>query len=93
MHGRIILVKKRVFLRHLLLNMIILPRQARDEYRESTQKKTRFCRARPAEVMPCNEPQYDPDPTEGLAWCGKRVFCVLFIYNNDDFTKTGSVQT
>eukprot|EP01046_Picozoa_sp_COSAG06_P023843 COSAG06_NODE_1912_length_8077_cov_102.258586_7_plen_54_part_00 len=30
MHGRVILVRKRVFLRHLILKLIILPRQARD---------------------------------------------------------------
>ena len=32
-------VRKRVFLRHFMLKMIILPRQARDKHRESTQKK------------------------------------------------------
>ena len=38
-------VRKRVFLRcHLFVKMIILPRQARDKHRESTQKWTRFCR-------------------------------------------------
>jgi hypothetical protein len=38
-------VRKRVFLRcHLYIKMIILPRQARDKQRESTQKRTRFCR-------------------------------------------------
>jgi hypothetical protein len=32
-------VRKRVFLRHsLILRMVILPRQARDKHRESTQK-------------------------------------------------------
>jgi len=37
-------VRKRVFLRHYTLKMMILPRQARDKHRESTQKRTRFCR-------------------------------------------------
>jgi hypothetical protein len=38
-------VRNRVFLRcHLFVKMIILPRQARDKHRESTQKWTRFCR-------------------------------------------------
>ena len=34
-------VRKRVFLRHLVLKMIVLPRQARDKHstRESTQKR------------------------------------------------------
>jgi hypothetical protein len=32
-------VRKRVLLRHFALNMIILPRQARDKHRENTQKK------------------------------------------------------
>jgi serine/threonine protein kinase len=31
--------RKCTFLRHLILNMIVLPRQARDEHRESTQKR------------------------------------------------------
>jgi hypothetical protein len=36
-------VRKRVFLRsHFILNMIILPRQARDKHRESTQKRVVF---------------------------------------------------
>jgi hypothetical protein len=35
-------VGKRVFLRDFILMMIILPRQARDKHRESTQKETRF---------------------------------------------------
>eukprot|EP01046_Picozoa_sp_COSAG06_P011309 COSAG06_NODE_642_length_13482_cov_21.927296_7_plen_243_part_00 len=34
-------VRQRVFLRHLILKMIMLPRQARDKHRESTQKETR----------------------------------------------------
>ena len=37
-------VRKRVLLRHLYIKMIVLPRQARDKHRESTQKRTRFCR-------------------------------------------------
>ena len=37
-------VRKRVFLRHLYIKMLILPRQARDKHRESTQKQTRFFR-------------------------------------------------
>ena len=32
-------VKKRHFLRHLCIKCIILPRQARDKHRETTQKK------------------------------------------------------
>jgi hypothetical protein len=34
--------RQRVLLRHLCINMIILPRQARDKHRESTQKKDAF---------------------------------------------------
>ena len=34
-------VRKRVFLRDLVLKMIVLPRQPRDKHRESTQKETR----------------------------------------------------
>jgi hypothetical protein len=38
-------VRKRVFLRHLCIKLIIVPRQARDKHRESTQKRImRFCR-------------------------------------------------
>ena len=37
-------VTKRVFLRHLYIKMIILPRQARDKHSRETQKRTRFCR-------------------------------------------------
>ena len=35
-------VRKRHFLRHLYIKMLILPRQARDKHRESTQKKMPF---------------------------------------------------
>jgi len=35
-------VRKRHFSSHLYIKCIILPRQARDEHRESTQKKCRF---------------------------------------------------
>jgi hypothetical protein len=35
-------VKKRHFLRHLYIKGIILPRQARDKHRESTQKQMAF---------------------------------------------------
>ena len=35
----------RVLLRHLYIKVIILPRQARDKHRESTQKRMRFCRS------------------------------------------------
>jgi hypothetical protein len=41
-HGTICPVRKRHFLRHLYIKINILPRQARDEHRESTQKKCRF---------------------------------------------------
>ena len=37
-------VRQRVLLGHLYIVMIILPRQARDKYGESTQNRTRFCR-------------------------------------------------
>jgi hypothetical protein len=36
----VVAVKKRHFLRHLYIKVIILPRQARDKHRESTQKKS-----------------------------------------------------
>jgi hypothetical protein len=36
---------KRSFFSHLYIKMIILPRQARDKHRESTQKKDRFVAA------------------------------------------------
>ena len=35
---------KRHFLSHLYIKCIILPRQARDKHRESTQKRAVFCR-------------------------------------------------
>ena len=35
-------VRKRHFLRHFILKMIVYPRQARDKHRESTQKEMRF---------------------------------------------------
>jgi hypothetical protein len=42
-------VRKRVFLRHFYIKcIIILPRQARDKHRETTQKRTRFCRTSPS---------------------------------------------
>jgi glycine cleavage system aminomethyltransferase T len=37
---------KETRLRHFILKVIILPRQAQDKRRESTQKETRFCRQR-----------------------------------------------
>ena len=37
------MVRKRDFLRHLHIEMIVLPRQARDKHRENS-KRTRFCR-------------------------------------------------
>ena len=36
-------VKQRVFLSHLYIKCIFLPRQARDKHRESTQKRQLFC--------------------------------------------------
>ena len=41
-------VRKRVFLRHLYIKMITLPRQARDKHRETSQKRTRFCSSQSA---------------------------------------------
>jgi hypothetical protein len=41
-HGK----ERRVPLRHLYIEAISLPRQARDKHRESTQKRTRCCRPR-----------------------------------------------
>jgi hypothetical protein len=38
-------VRKRHFLRHLYIKCIILPRQARDKHRESTQKRDVFSQA------------------------------------------------
>ena len=38
--------KETRLLRHFILKVIILPRQARDKRGESTPKKTRFCRHR-----------------------------------------------
>jgi hypothetical protein len=35
-------VRKRVFLRHFILNMIILPRQARNKRRENSKKRRVF---------------------------------------------------
>jgi tetratricopeptide (TPR) repeat protein len=40
-------VRKRAFVRHFILKTIILPRQARDKHRESTQKETRILTALP----------------------------------------------
>ena len=40
-------VKKRLFLRHLYLKCVILPRQARDKHRENSKKEWRFCRKEP----------------------------------------------
>eukprot|EP01046_Picozoa_sp_COSAG06_P006561 COSAG06_NODE_310_length_17775_cov_9.971374_4_plen_132_part_00 len=36
-------VRKRIFMRRFVLQMIVLPREARDKHRESTQKEMRFC--------------------------------------------------
>ena len=41
-------VRKRHFLRHLYIKCIVLPRQARDKHRESTQKRMAFSYRRPA---------------------------------------------
>jgi hypothetical protein len=46
-------VGKRVFLRcHFILQMITLPRQAREKHSKTTLKKTRFCRCRGAAHQP-----------------------------------------
>ena len=80
---------------HLYTKCIILPRQARDKHRESTQKRvTRFLRH--ARVIwrgqgPTCHWQRCPrylNPAKALV--KKRSF---LIYKNDDFTKTGSGQT
>jgi hypothetical protein len=42
-------VRKRVSLRHFILKMILLPRQARDEHSESTQNETCFLTGCPCE--------------------------------------------
>jgi hypothetical protein len=42
-------VRKTYFLRHLYIKTIILPRQARDKHRESTQKRVTFFAGRTCE--------------------------------------------
>ena len=54
-------VRNRVFLRHLYIKMIILPRQARDKHRESTQKRTRF-------LQGSRTPLSDTLPKRQLGW-------------------------
>jgi hypothetical protein len=50
-------VRKRHFLRHFILKMIILPRQARDKHREDSTKEWRFPRNVPSgQVAPAPTP-------------------------------------
>ena len=43
-------VRKRIFLRHFILNMIILPRQAQDKHRENSTTEAFSATSRPAEA-------------------------------------------
>ena len=60
-------VRKRIFLRHFILKMIILPRQARDKHEENSKKKWRFPRnttatlltARIGRATTCRQPSLD----------------------------------
>ena len=78
--------KKTVLFSHLYIKLMILPRQARDKHRESTQKTTTVLLQRHSS-------------TRTARWCwhtvatGQGAVRTTFIYKTDDFTKTGSGQT
>jgi hypothetical protein len=92
--------KRQHFLRHLYIKCIILPRQARDKHRESTQKKCRFpsgdpllcvCRTegrpralQPGSVVPRSLVRKTP-----LPFCLRTI---LITPKTDRFAKTGSGQ-
>jgi hypothetical protein len=73
-------VRKRAFLRHFILKTIILPRQARDKHRESTQKRrvsaalTRCPGRRLHQGLLLNQEQLGH-----RLGCGKRPFCCAVI--------------
>jgi hypothetical protein len=73
--------KNAYLLRHFILKMISLPRQARDRHRESTQKETRFS-------------QEDFSELALESWCGDvflAPFCTI-LKVTEYLTKTGSGQ-
>ena len=82
-------VRKRRLLRHFMLTMIFLPRQARDKHRESTQKERCVFLQEQCQVL--------AQEKEALAVSKKTARrgegCPLFIHEDDHFTKTGSGQT
>ena len=81
--------QKTVFLSHLSIRTIILPRQARDTHRESTQKRDRFLTGdnNGTNTQLCTFPN-----ASGCAQ-GKHTFQKPFYTKHDRFTKTGSGQT
>ena len=92
-------MRKRGFLRLFLLKLIVLPRQARDKHRESTQKKreARFCRredvvALRCDVVACDPPMADA-PLRNAEARKNAPFLASILHKNDRFTKTGSGQT
>jgi hypothetical protein len=76
-------------LSHLYIKTIILPRQARDTHRESTQKRDRFLTGdnNGTNTQLCTFPN-----ASGCAQ-GKHTFQKPFYTKHDRFTKTGSGQT
>jgi len=78
-------------LRHFILTMIILPRQARDKHRESTQKREASFAGKEYGPGYCLE----VDWVESNGHCGGagNASFAPFIYIYDHFTKTGSGQT
>jgi len=73
-------MRKRSFLSHLYIKPIILPRQARDKHRESTQKQTLVSGGASARIS--------------FRWCISFVaFCFWRMRNQRDFAKTSWGRT
>ena len=87
-------VRKRLFLRHLYIKCIILPRQARDKHRENSKKRGRFladgaaARARTKACSDCADPPrvhrtttHHPHSTQTIHWAFSflHIICCGFI--------------
>jgi hypothetical protein len=82
---------------HFLHEMIILPRQAQDKHRESTQKRPFSQRSSSIAAAKSVTPSVARSAHKSLLrtrpLVRKNAFCPPFHSKNDHFTKTGSGQT
>jgi hypothetical protein len=88
-------VRKRHFLRHLYIKCIILPRQARDEHRENS-NKVPFSLSSTACFTHGLAYGVNAGILEKSAFAPvrrKSPFWLPFAFKNDQFAKTGSGQT